>query len=501
MNTGERMRKKVLIPNRGVVALDIIDSFKSIGFETILLHSPEDSNSLAVKLADRSFKFFSSRLEDSYNDLESIMDTASELEVDYIHPGYGFMAEEPEFSRECKRHGIKFIGPEPGVLEVVKDKVQLKKIAAEQGVETLKYSGPFRRPLDFGSIPNDFKFPWIIKPLKGFGGRRLKVVEYKKEAQEQINEMLKRKQHQKEGLFVEEFFPFGHHIEIPFFRDVYGNILFLPEIESSIQRRFQKIFQESPSINISEELRQSLYLDSQKIIETIHYIGLGYVEFIVDNDCAYFSEINPSFQINTLMSEIHIISNFIKKQFAISNGELLHHVEGVEIVKPKHSVMLVSLMAENPFDNFQPSSGMITEFYKYSTIRNIFKTHLYTGAQMSPLYDPYIGKICTFSSHRANTIKDMRNFLGNIIIKGVKTNLPFLRHLLTRDPLTRGETIIDFLNLKCNFTKRKKAEEDIRIAGALLSAAFHIENKKKNYKAKLEKMKQPGFFNRLLNRL
>ena len=493
------MKKKILIPNRGVIALDIIDSFKSLGYETILLHSPEDAPSLPVKLADRSYKFFSSRLEDSYQDMEAIMDKAVELGVDYIHPGYGFLAEEPAFSRACKEHNIGFIGPDPEILEICKNKIRLKKIASDLGIETLNYVGPMKRPMDFSAVPSDFRFPGIVKPLNGFGGKGIRVVEYKKDAQDQVNEMLRRESYQKQGIFLEEFFPFGYHIEVPFFRDIEGNLLFLPEIESSVQRRFQKIFQESPSINISDELRASIYRDSQKLVEKIGFMGLGYVEFIVADDRAYFSEINPSFQINALISEIHVVSNFIKKQFAIATGELLHNVEGVKIVEPKLSVMLVSLMAENPFDNFRPSSGTVTEFYSYSTIRNIFKTYLYGGAKMSPLYDPYIGKICTFSRRRDATVNDMRNFLENIIIKGIKTNLPFLQHLLDSKYLGRGETIIDFVNLKCDFTTRKKKEEDILIAGALLSAAFHIENRKKNYKARLEKMKQPGFFKKLFN--
>ncbi|HLP45689.1 MAG TPA: acetyl-CoA carboxylase biotin carboxylase subunit family protein [Candidatus Kapabacteria bacterium] len=493
------MSKKVLIPNRGIIALDIIDSFKSLGFETIVLHSPEDAQTLPVKMAHRSYKFFSSRLEDSYEDLGAIIDKAIELKVDYIHPGYGFLAEEPEFARACKENNIGFIGPEHQILELVKNKIQLKELAADLGIKTLSWVGPIKRAWDFDSVPNDLKFPAIVKPVKGSGGRGIKVVEYKKDAQDQVNEMLKREKYQKEGLFIEEFFPFGHHIEIPFFRDIRGNILFLPEIESSIQRRFQKVFQESPSVNISEGLRQSIYHDSQKLIEKIDYIGLGYVEFIVVEDEAFFSEINPSYQINALIPEIHIIANFLKKQFAISTGELLHNVEGVKIVKPVYNVMLASLMAENPFDNFRPSSGMVTEFYSYSTIRNMFKTDLYAGARMSPLYDPSVGKICTFSGRRSNTINDMKNFLDNILIRGIKTNLPFLQHLLESKALARGETIIDFLNLKFDFSSRKKKEEDIFIASALLSAAFHLENREKNYKAKLEKMKQPGIFRRLFN--
>jgi len=158
-------------------------------------------------------------------------------------------------------------------------------------------------------------------------------------------------------------------------------------------------------------------------------------------------------------------------------------------------------MAEDSFAGFQPSSGTVAEFYSYSTFRNIFKTHLYTGARVSPLYDPYIGKIATFSSHRNHSIKDMKNFLSNIIIRGIQTNLPFLRYLLDTECLAKGETTIDFVNFKCDFSRREKSEADVFIATALLSAAFHIENKKKDYKSKLLNMKQPGLFKRLFTRL
>jgi acetyl-CoA carboxylase, biotin carboxylase subunit len=495
------MMKKVIIPNRGVIALDLIDSLKGVGLETILLHSPEDARSLPVKLADRSFKFISSRLEDSYMDMETIIEKALELKADFIHPGYGFLSETPEFSQLCEDNNIKFIGPDPRTLKVIRDKIQLRKTAERLGIQVTPYSALFTTPVTLDALPPDSRYPMLIKPLYGAGGKGMRLVDYKKDALERINKMLKGEVVQRHGIFLEDFFPYAHHIEIPFIRDFKGNILFPPEIESSIQRRFQKIFQESPSPNLSADLRKSLYRDAQKLIEEIGYIGLGYVEFIVDKEESYFSEINPSLQINTLIPEIHLASNFLKKQFAICSNEKLHHVEGVKIVEAKHHVILVSLMAENPFDNFQPSSGTVSEFYTYSSIRNIFKTSLFAGEVISPLYDPFIGKIVTFSSRRDHSINSMKNFLNNIIIRGIKTNIPFLRHLLKSEALARGETIIDFLNLKYNFAKRKKGEDDIFTATALLAAAFHLENKQKNYKARLEKMKQPGLFKRLFNRM
>jgi acetyl/propionyl-CoA carboxylase alpha subunit len=491
------MKEKVLIPTRGVIALDIINSLNSMGMETLLMHSPEDSLSLPVKLADRSYKFYSSRLEDSYLDSEAILEKAREVHADCIHPGYGFLAESPEFAKLCRDNHIRFIGPDSSVLAAVEDKIKLREIAAHLGLPVLKFSELIKSPLDFEACKSDFIYPIIIKPLKGSGGRGIRVADYRRDAQEQIANLLKREENARNGVFFEEFRPYARHIEIPFFRDVKENILFLPEIESSIQRRFQKIFQESPAPNLDERVRACLYERSQILLKKINYVGLGYVEFIVENNECLFSEINPTFQINTLISEVHLTSNFLKKQVVISRGELLHHVQGVKIVKPKHHVLLISLMAEDPINNFMPSTGQISHFFHYSTIRNVFKTTLYTGARVTPMYDPFIGKILTYAVERPNAINDMRIFLDNIIIRGIRTNLVFFKHLLENEALRNGETIIDFLHLKFDFGKLKKSEEELLIAAALLAADFHIDNRKKNYKAKLEKMKQPGLLKRL----
>jgi acetyl/propionyl-CoA carboxylase alpha subunit len=493
------MKEKVLIPTRGVIALDIINSLNSMGMETLLMHSPEDALSLPVKLADRSYKFYSSRLEDSYLDGEAILEKAREVRADYIHPGYGFLAENPEFARLCRESNIRFIGPEAGVLAAVEDKVKLRQVAAAVGLPVLKFSSLIRSPLDCESCDAGFSYPIIIKPLKSSGGRGIRVADYRRDAQEQVANLLKREENARNGIFFEEFRPYAHHIEVPFFRDVKGNILFLPEIESSVQRRFQKIFQESPSPNVDERLRSRLYEHTQALVRKIDYVGLGYAEFIVENDQCLFSEINPTFQINTLISEVHLTSNFLKKQVVIARGELLHDVQGVRIVKPKHHVLLVSLMAEDPYNNFLPSTGQISHFFHYSTIRNVFKTTLYTGARVTPMYDPFIGKILTYAVERPNAINDMRIFLDNIIIRGIRTNLVFLKHLLENADLRNGGTIVDFLHLKFDFSKLKNTEKEALVATALLAADFHLDNRKKNYKAKLEKMKQPGFFKRLFS--
>ena len=203
-------KEKVLIPNRGVIALDILYSLKSIGLETILLHSPADSLSLPVKLADKSYKFYSSKLVDSYTDPNSINEKAIELKVDYIHPGYGFLSERPEFSKLCRDNNINFIGPEYEVLKIVENKIEILKITETLGIKTLNHSNPITSSLESESISDDLKFPLIIKPIKGSGGNGIVVAEYRKDALDKINALMQRDKYQKNGVFVEEFLPYAH---------------------------------------------------------------------------------------------------------------------------------------------------------------------------------------------------------------------------------------------------------------------------------------------------
>ncbi len=493
------MKEKVLIPTRGVIALDIINSLNSMGMETLLMHSPEDALSLPVKLADRSYKFYSSRLEDSYLDGEAILEKAREVRADYIHPGYGFLAENPEFARLCRESNIRFIGPEAGVLAAVEDKIKLRQTAAAIGLPVLKFSELIRSPLDCESLRRRLQLPDHHQAAEGLGRPghpRGRLPARRPGAGGQPAEARGER-------------PQRHLLRgVPALRPPYRDPL-LPRRQGQhpLPARDRVVDpaplpEDIPGVALAQRRRAPArppLRDAAGAARKIDYVGLGYVEFIVENDQCLFSEINPTFQINTLISEVHLTSNFLKKQVVIARGELLHDVHGVRIVKPKHHVLLVSLMAEDPYNNFLPSTGQISHFFHYSTIRNVFKTTLYTGARVTPMYDPFIGKILTYAVERPNAINDMRIFLDNIIIRGIRTNLVFLKHLLENADLRNGDTIIDFLHLKFDFSKLKNTEEEALVATALLAADFHLDNRKKNYKAKLEKMKQPGFFKRLFS--
>ena len=405
------MKERILIPNRGTIALDILNALKGSGMETILLYAPEDIHTLPVKLADLCYKFYSSRLEDSYLDREAIIEKALELDVAFIHPGYGFLAEDSEFFKLAADNNIIVVGPGSHLMEQVNDKIQLRKLAKSLNIEPLHHSQLFKTSLAFEAIAPELQYPIIIKPKSASAGRGIKTAQNRREATITINDMLKREKYQTQGVFVEHYYQQGHQIEIPFLRDQQGNTLLYPEIESSIQRQFRKIFQESPSPNLSKELRKKLYQQILDITKSLNYMGLGYIEFIINENNCYFSELNTTFQTNTIIPELHSYSSLISKQVELAQGKNLEDVKGTRIVSPRFHVSLVSLMAENPFENFRPSTGTVKEFYYYPTHHSIFKTDLYAGTRKSPLYDPFVGKLTTFASNRTESINNMKNSL------------------------------------------------------------------------------------------
>lgn len=494
------MNQRILIPNRGIVALDILNALKGNGLETILLYSPEDIFSLPVKMADFCYKFYSSRLEDSYLDREAIIEKALELKVDFIHPGYGFLAEDIDFFKMAEENNIRVIGPESHLLELINDKLQLREMARSLEIEPLHHSQMFKDPLDFETIAQELQYPIIIKPKSASAGRGIKIGRERRQATTIIKEMLNREEYINQGVFVEHYYRQGQQVEIPFIRDKQGHTLLYPEIESSLQRRFRKIFQESPSPNLTDTMRERLYQQTLKIIKAINYTGLGYAEFIINDNNCYFSELNTTVQTNTLIPELHSSTNLIRLQLEVARGNTLKGVRQTKIVPSRYHIALVSLMAENPFDDFTPSSGTVKEFYHYPAQNSIFKSSLYTGARKSPLYDPYVGKLATFAKQRAEAIATLNQSLEQITIKGIRTNLSFLKSLLTCDDLIQGNTHIDFVNEKQNMLKRKRSNREIQVAAALLAAAFHVENGKQNYKEDLATRKQPGFFKRLIYR-
>ncbi len=489
--------KKVLIPNRGEIALELIYSFKKKGFETILLHSPEDALSLPVKVADKSCKFISSKLNDSYMDIDAIIEKAQEFGAEYIHPGYGFLSESAEFAKKCLDNNIKFVGPDYKTLSTVADKPVLKDTAETAGIPVLQHSSRLSSPLDFDKVSETIKFPVIIKPVMGVAGRSIRTAASKRELEMKLSELFKREENRINGLFCEEYMGEARNIEVPFARDAEGKVRIFPEIEATIQRRFQKLIHESPA-PVTDSLRNSLTEYTKLIADKLNYIGFGYAEFLIVDNKPYFSELNPTLQVNTLMPEVHADIDFVQLQLDLSEGAALKE-DGT--FKPSKHQILVTLMAEDPYKDFIPCSGTITEFYHYSSQNEILKSYMNTGSKISSIYSPMIGKLMTYGENREETLQKMRAFLDHLFIRGVQTNQNFLKTIFANREFIEGNSTIDFVSSKHDFLKYNKSEEEIAIAAALLATEFHIENRSENYKEQLSRMKQPGIIKRLFNRM
>lgn len=487
--------QSILIPNRGMVAMDIIRAFQYMGLETHLMVSPEDQTSMPVRLADKCYRFFSSIPENSYMDSETIIEKALELGINFLHPGYGFLAENPKFYKECRQNSIKIVGPSTEILSLIHHKRELRNLAEDLGIPAMTFLKQDPR-----SAPSDDTFPVVLKQLKGSGEAHIRLIGSGSIYRKHMGEIARKEQEPEEEFLLERYLPGAHRIKLPFLRDQGGHTLFLPEIESSIQRRFEEIFFESPSPGITDRMRKQLTESSHRILEKLHFTGTGHMEFMLNDSHLLFSDIDPVIQPHVQISEITGQMDMIQKQFRIFSGEQLSQSQPVHVIKPRFHVMLAYLMAEDPNHDFRPSSGKISQFFSHPSTKCSMKSILYTGCTVSPIYNPLVGCIGALDNTRDDVIGQMKYFMKSVTVKGVRTNLSFLRYLLDCENFLRGETTIDTFDNTCDIRQQNRSEEETAVAAALLAAAFHRENKKKNFKEKLEKMKQPSVFKRLFNR-
>jgi len=347
---------KLLIANRGLVALDVLAAAGNVGLKTLLLSSPEDIQSLPVKWADKVRRFSSTRPKGTYLDGDAVLEMARQEEAELIHPGYGFLAEQPEFASRCRSLGIRFAGPSVEVLSHCMHKGNLRETAQRLGIQTVPSLGILHSSLDVEKDLKGQHFPVIIKPVSGSSGSAIRVARDRREAQERIAALLTREEIAHQGVLVEPFLANARHIEIPFLRDSQGNLVLFPEIESTIQRRFQKILQESPAIVLSDSQRRSMQGDLQRLVSELNYQGLGSVEFLLHEERPLLLELNSSLQINHIIASWHWGHSLLEQQIRIAMGELLPR-QGTTVVSPRHHLVLCALMAESPENNFQPSSG------------------------------------------------------------------------------------------------------------------------------------------------
>ncbi len=431
------MFKKILIANRGEIALRIIRTCKEMGIKTIAVYSTADRESLHVRFADEAVCIGPPASKDSYLNIPNIIAAAELTNADAIHPGYGFLSENAKFSAICRDYGIKFIGATPEQINDMGDKASAKETMKIAGVPTIPGSEGLLTDVAEGiKIANEIGYPVILKATAGGGGRGMRVV-WKDEDFEDAWDSARQESGAafgNDGLYLEKFVEDPRHIEIQIIGDQYGTVSHLSERDCSIQRRHQKLVEESPSPFMTDDLRQRMGEAAVKGAKAVNYEGAGTIEFLVDKHRNfYFMEMNTRIQVEHPVTEEVVNYDLIKEQIKVAAGV---PISGKNYFPGMHAIEC-RINAEDPYQGFRPAAGKITNFHSPGGHGVRVDTHVYAGYQVPPHYDSMIAKLICTGQTREEAISTMERALSEFVIEGIKTTIPF--HLkLMKDPNFRA---------------------------------------------------------------
>lgn len=447
------MFKKILIANRGEIALRIIRTCRVMGIQTVAIYSPSDKNMLHVQLADESYCVGSNDSKNSYLNIFSILSAACLSGADAIHPGYGFLSENEDFQKACQYAGIKFIGPDEHSFGILADKSSAKQFLKSHDIPTIPGSdGNVKSLEDALKIADEIGYPLLLKAAYGGGGRGIRKVEDDEQLRKEYPLVSKEAMLSfgKSEIYMEKFIANPHHIEVQILRDYFGNAVSLHERECSLQRKNQKILEESPSPHVSPSLREKLNTCAIKIAHITEYVNAGTIEFLLDDEeNFYFMEMNTRIQVEHPVTEMITGIDIVREQIRIANNQTLSiKQEDVKILG--HSIE-IRVNAEDVKNNFMPSTGHIRYLHTPSGHHVRFDSFLTQDSTVSPFYDSMLAKIIVLGSNRLEAIRRARAAIEETIIEGVKTNLAF-QYTLLHDS--------DFIKAKVdtNFVERKLEE-------------------------------------------
>ena len=434
------MIRKVLIANRGEIALRIIRACRELGIKTVAVYSDSDENSLHVQLADEAVRIGASAGQESYLRVDRILSAAQITNVDAIHPGYGFLSENALFAEQCERCNIKFIGPKSNTIRQMGDKAIARDTVQKFKVPTVPGSdGTVENESEGLKCAKEIGFPVIIKAVAGGGGRGMRVahnaVSFGKEFETAKAEA--EKSFGNGEIYIEKFIEAPRHIEFQILADEHGKVIHLGERDCSVQRRHQKIIEEAPSPFLTPELRKTMGKAAIKAAQATEYQNAGTVEFIVDRKKNfYFIEMNTRIQVEHGVTEEVTGIDLIKEQLSIANGEKLGFDQR-SVKFQRHSIEC-RICAEDPVNNFRPSPGEIDLYYPPGGHGIRVDSHVYSGYVISPYYDSMISKLISFGRNRTLALNRMERALGEYIVKGkhIRTNIPFCRAII-KDPIFR----------------------------------------------------------------
>ena len=454
------MFDKILIANRGEIALRIIRACKELGVRTLAVYSEVDVDSLHVQLADEAICIGSAASTESYLKIDRIISAAEVGDVDAIHPGYGFLAENAHFAEICENCNIKFIGPTSTAIRSMGDKAKAREAARKAGVPIVPGSeGLVDNEQEALRVAKKLGYPVMIKAVAGGGGRGMRAAHNdvslvkgfytaKTEAERAFNNP---------AIYMEKLIEDPHHIEFQILGDQHGNIVHLGERECSVQRRHQKITEECPSPFITPSLRKQMGKAAIRLASAVKYYNAGTIEFLVDGKGAfYFLEMNTRIQVEHPVTEEVYNVDLVKLQIQIASGMKLPFSQG-DLV-PKGAAIECRINAEDPAANFMPSPGRVDLFYMPGGRGVRVDSHVYSGYTIPPTYDSMIGKLITFGHDRREALDRMARALDECVVKGIKTTIPLLKAVLRDPDFRRGQYNLDFLGRLLGI-KKEQAEE------------------------------------------
>ncbi|MBL7698407.1 MAG: acetyl-CoA carboxylase biotin carboxylase subunit [Chitinophagaceae bacterium] len=439
------MLKKVLIANRGEIALRVIRTCKEMGIKTVAVYSTADKDSLHVRFADEAVCIGKPASTDSYLNIPHIMAAAEITNADSIHPGYGFLAENARFAEICGEHNIKFIGPTPAQIKAMGDKMTAKETMIAAGVPVVPGGqGLLTSVEEAKSLARDVGYPVILKATAGGGGKGMRVVweESEMEKNYETARIEAAASFKNDGIYMEKFVEEPRHIEIQIAGDRYGKICHLSERDCSIQRRHQKLVEESPSPFMTDELRQRMGDAAKKAAGAIGYESVGTIEFLVDKHRNfYFMEMNTRIQVEHCVTEEVTNFDLIKEQIKIAAGDA---ISGLDYTPQGHAIEC-RINAEDPYNDFRPSPGRITVLHQPGGHGIRVDSHVYAGYSIPPFYDSMIAKIIAVARTREEAINTMSRALSEYVIEGIRTTIPFHQQLMRNEAFRSGNFNTKFL--------------------------------------------------------
>jgi acetyl-CoA carboxylase biotin carboxylase subunit len=447
------MFSKVLIANRGEIAVRIIRACRELGLSTVAVYSEADRGSLHVRLADEAFCIGPAPARDSYLNIPSIISTAELLGVDAIHPGYGFLAENPHFAEVCRDCGISFIGPSPEAIEKMGNKSAAREMVRKAGVAIVPGSdGPVRDEAAAVGIARSLGYPLIIKAAGGGGGRGMRVVHNRDDLRRAMAEARAEAEAAfgNAEVYIEKYLEEPRHVEVQILADARGTVATLGERDCSVQRRHQKLIEESPSLGVGPRLRRALSRAAARVAEAAGYTNAGTVEFLVDHsERFYFVEMNTRIQVEHGVTEMVTGIDIVKEQIRIAAGERLAVPREVE---PRGHAIECRVNAEDPARDFLPSPGTIVAFVPPGGPGIRVDTHVFAGYTVPPYYDSLIAKVIAWGQDRDEAIARMQRALREFEIEGIQTTIPFHQDALDNAFFRRGEVYVNFVQRRMDLT-------------------------------------------------